>query len=215
MVGIGDAKASTKPAEESTRTPVSPDEHFARGPFALESLFPHAAPLEVEFGTGKGRFLIESGRRHSERHYVGLERSLAYYRIARDRIRRSGLENVLLLRCDAAEFVAQIPDESVEGFHAYFLDPWPKKRQKKRRLIQADFLSSVYRKTRAGGFLRIVTDHPDYAAAIAEAVSLAAGAGAAWRSAGWEEGEIPPATHYELKYRVAGREFFRLHLRKP
>ena len=194
---------------------MTPDERFVRGPFALRSLFAHAAAMEVEFGTGKGRFLIESARRHPERNYLGLERSLAYYRIARDRIRKSGLENVRLLRCDAAEFVDQIPDESVEGCHAYFLDPWPKKRQRKRRLIQASFLSSVFRKVRPGGFLRIVTDHPEYGGAIAEAVALSAGAGAAWRSAAWEEGELPPPTHYELKYRLAGREFFRFHLLRP
>ncbi len=214
MVGIDEKKASTKAAGESTRVPVSPDERFARGPFTPETLFARIAPLEVEFGTGKGRFLIESGRRHPERNYLGLERSLSYYRVARDRIRKSGLDNARVLRCDAREFAAQIPEESVEGFHAYFLDPWPKKRQKKRRLIQAAFLSEVHRRTRLGGFLRIVTDHAGYAAAIAEAVALSAESGAPWRSAPWEEGEIPPPTHYELKYRQAGRELHRFHLRK-
>jgi tRNA (guanine-N7-)-methyltransferase len=215
MVGIEDTKASTKPAEESTRAPISADERFAHAPFDPAALFPSAAPLEIELGTGKGRFLIESGRRHPERNYLGLERSLSYYRIARDRIRRSGLSNIRLLRADASEFVREAPDESVESLHAYFPDPWPKKKQRKRRLIDASLLAAAFRKTRPGGAFRIVTDHADLAAAIGEAIEAAIRAGAGWEKAPWESGEIPPPTHYELKYLQAGREFFRFHLRKP
>ena len=215
MVGIEDPKASTKPPEESTRAPISPDERFAHAPFDPVALFSAASPLEAELGTGKGRFLIESGRLHPERNFLGLERSLSYYRIARDRIRKSGLTNVRVLRADASEFVREAPGESVEGLHVYFPDPWPKKKQRKRRLIDAVLLSTAFRMLRAGGSLRIVTDHADYAAFIRASLDEAIGSGAAWEESPWGRGEVPPPTHYELKYRQAGREFFRFHLQKP
>lgn len=214
MVGIDRSKASTKPTEDATLASISPDERFAHAPFSLDGVFRTDAPVEVEFGTGKARFLIESGRSHPERRYLGLERSLSYYRLARDRIRKAGLANVFVLRADAAEFAAAVPDESVEAFHAYFLDPWPKKKQKKRRLITADFLSAVCRGTKPGGTLRLATDHAEYAAAIAEAIGGALRRGAPWEAVAWDQGEIPPPTHYELKYLQAGREIFRFQLRR-
>src|SRR5205085_133548 len=121
----------------SSRLPASPDEEFAHGDLPLARIFGGAVshfPLEVELGSGKGLFLIESGRRHPERRFLGVERSLAYYRIARDRIARSALPNVRVIRADGTEVVELLPEGSVDGFHAYFLDPWPKKKQRKRRL---------------------------------------------------------------------------------
>jgi len=203
MVGIEDPEASIKPRTDSTRLPLTDDERLAHGPFSLRDFFPGSARLE-----------IESGKRHPERRYLGLERSLAYYRIARDRIARSALSNVRVLRCDAREFVAGIPDDFSDAFHAYFLDPWPKKKQRKRRLLTAEFLALLWSRTRPGGTLRIITDHEDYAANIRQSLAEAARAGAPWREEEWDAGGLPAPTHYELKYRAVGRELWKAHLRK-
>ncbi len=199
---------------ESTRLPATSDEHVLASPVAAETLFAVSRPLEIEFGSGKGRFLIESGKRHADRNYLGLERSLSYYRVARDRVARSGLENVRVLRAQAEEFVAFLADSSVSGFHAYFLDPWPKKKQRKRRLLQAAFLAAAFPKAGSPSTFRIVTDHSDYAASIGEAIEAVRRQGVGWQRAAWESEELPPPTHYELKYRLAGREFHRFLLRK-
>jgi tRNA (guanine-N7-)-methyltransferase len=215
MVGICAAEGSIRAMTESTRLAATPDEHVLASPVSPDALFPVKRPLEIEFGSGKGRFLIESGRRHPDRNYLGLERSLSYYRVARDRVARCGLENVRVLRAQAEEFVAFLADSSVPAFHAYFLDPWPKKKQRKRRLLQARFFSSVFAKAATGATFRVVTDHGDYAGSIQEAIEEARRAGAPWRLAPWESEESPPPTHYELKYRLAGRELHRFLLRKP
>lgn len=194
------------------RMPQAPDERFFRGPWELEKLFPRRAPLEIEFGSGKARFLIESGHRHPESNFLGVERNLSFYRVARGRLRKSRLENVRLLRADAVEFVPMLPPSIVTAFHIYFPDPWPKKRQKKRRLLTAPFLALLADKAAAGGHLRVVTDHPDYALAIAEAVAAALAAGSPWEQRPWDSEELPPATHYEIKYTAAGRTFFRFLL---
>src|SRR5258706_4908547 len=98
MVGIRAAEVSISEMSESTRLPATADEEVLASPIAPDALFPVRQPLEIEFGSGKGRFLIEAGRRHPNRNYLGLERSLSYYRIARDRVARSGLPNVRVLR---------------------------------------------------------------------------------------------------------------------
>jgi len=196
---------------------VTPDEEFVHGELPLSGLFPDGpldAPLEIEFGTGKARFLIESGRLHPARRFLGVERSLAYYRIARDRIGRSRLPNVRVLRADGGEMVERLPPASVSGFHAYFLDPWPKKKQRKRRLLGERFLASAANAAIPGTLFRIITDHEDYGASIAAAIENAISAGAPWRAAEWESAPAPPPTHYELKYRAAGRTFRRFLLVK-
>ena len=201
----------------SPRLPISPDEEFLHGHLSLSEIFdPQAArlPVEVEFGSGKGLFLIESGRRHPDRRYLGMERSLAYYRIARDRIAKSGLVNARVIRADAAEMVELLPAGGIEGFHAYFLDPWPKKKQRKRRLLGARFLASAAGRAGAGALFRIVTDHAEYAGAITDAIAEAIAGGAPWRLGKWEDAPPPPPTHYELKYRAAGRTFHRFLLVK-
>ena len=200
---------------ESTRLPATPDENVVASPVSPDVLFPLDQPLEIEFGSGKGRFLIEAGRRHTDRNYLGLERSLSYYRIARDRVARSGLPNVRVLRAQAEEFVDFLADASVSAFHAYFLDPWPKKKQRKRRLLQPRFFASAFAKGARGSTFRVVTDHGDYAASIDEAIEEARREGAEWERFPWESEEAPPPTHYELKYRLVGREFHRFLLKKP
>jgi tRNA (guanine-N7-)-methyltransferase len=213
MVGIGSKERSIIDLNESTRTPCRPDEFFRKGPWTVEDLFEEPAPLEVEFGTGKARFLLESARAHPERNYLGLERSLAYYRVSRGRVDRSGLANVRIVRADAGEFVESAPDRVAVAYHAYFLDPWPKLRQRKRRLISAPFLRALWPKTAPGGLVRIVTDHADYADAIAAAVTEARDR-APWQRLDWAGAESPPPTNYELKYRAAGRPFHRFLLRR-
>ncbi|MGH9443292.1 MAG: tRNA (guanine(46)-N(7))-methyltransferase TrmB [Thermoanaerobaculia bacterium] len=199
---------------ESTRLPLTPDEDMFSGTDSPPSFFAESRPLEIEFGSGKARFLIESGRRHPERNYLGLERSLSYYRIARDRVSRAGLANVRVVRAQAEDLVGLLAAESVCAFHAYFLDPWPKKKQRKRRLLQASFFASVFPKGAPGSTFRVVTDHAGYADAIEEAIEEVRRAGVGWSRASWESGEAPPPTHYELKYRLVGREFHRFLLKK-
>ena len=66
-------------------------------------------------------------------------------------------------RTDAAIFVAEsIPDESVDCFHIYFPDPWPKKRHHKRRFYSRGNLEHLLRCLKPGGVIRLATDHDSY-----------------------------------------------------
>jgi tRNA (guanine-N7-)-methyltransferase len=95
-----------------------------------------------------------------------------YYRYAVDRIGRWGLTNVRIIRTDAAVFLADfIADDSVECFHIYFPDPWPKKRHHKRRFICPANLEHLIRCLKTGGQLKIATDHEDYFHVIQEVIT--------------------------------------------
>ena len=80
---------------------------------------------------------------------------------------RLKLANVRLVVMDAAELLDLLPDRSLDEIFVYFPDPWPKRRQQKRRLVKPEFLRVASRTLRPGGRLHIATDWPDYATAIA------------------------------------------------
>jgi tRNA (guanine-N7-)-methyltransferase len=207
MVGIRHENDNTREESVSTRLPVRPDEEYVRSLEAPGIFFPVDAPIEIEFGSGKGRFLIESAGLDPARNFLGIERSLSYYRIGRDRLARAGAPNARIIRGDAADLAGSLPRAGIRGFHAYFLDPWPKKRQQKRRLLTASFFALLWRAASPDALLRAVTDHEGYAGDIARALDDA-GPGL-WTAIPWESAPNPPPTHFELKYRAAGRPLYR------
>lgn len=194
------------------RFPVSPDEElWPARTFVPEQFFGRHAPLEIELGTGKARFLIEAARAQVAHDFLGIERSLSYYRFSRRRIARSGLANARVVRADARLFVTgSLAPESVRAFHAYFPDPWPKKRQKKRRLLDGVFLETLARRLEPGGFLRIATDHLAYAHEIASVLQTVP----MLEELEWNAHPTPPPSHYEIKYGAEGRRIRRFLLRK-
>ncbi len=126
-------------------------------------VFGRAGPVHIEIGTGKGTFLLNQARTQPGDNFLGIEWARKYYRYAVDRIGRWGLANVRIIRTDAATFLADfIPDNSVECFHIYFPDPWPKKRHHKRRFICPANLEHLVRCLKTSGQLKIATDHADY-----------------------------------------------------
>ena len=119
--------------------------------------------FHIEIGAGKGTFLLNQARALPDDNFLGIEWARKFYRYAVDRIGRWGLKNVRIIRTDAAAFIAgSVPDESVDIFHIYFPDPWPKKRHHKRRFICSANLEHLIRCLKKSGQIRIATDHDEY-----------------------------------------------------
>lgn len=194
------------------RWPTGPDEEIRdAGPFDASREFGRRAPLEIEIGSGKARFLIEAARRAPGHDFLGVELSLAYFRICRDRLARAGLANAWMVRADGRRFVeTALPAASVRAAHIYFPDPWPKKRQKKRRLLDGLFLEILASKLEPGGHVRIATDHANYGSGIDPLLETVP----ALERLPWDALPPPPPTHYELKYAAEGRPIWRFLLRR-
>ncbi len=180
-------------------------------------IFGRPGPIHIEIGAGKGTFLLNQARAQPNDNFLGIEWARKYYRYAVDRMGRWGLTNVRIIRTDAAAFLANfIPDNSVECFHVYFPDPWPKKRHHKRRFISPANLEHLIRCLRRSGELRIATDHADYFEVIKKLISnedkrleqiqfLA--------TAGAEAGEWV-GTNFERKYLKDQRAIYTIAARK-
>jgi tRNA (guanine-N7-)-methyltransferase len=55
-----------------------------------------------------------------------------------------------------------VPDASVQAYHIYFPDPWPKRRHHRRRLLTRDFVADLHRTLRTAGRVNIATDFEEY-----------------------------------------------------
>ncbi|MEE9371241.1 MAG: hypothetical protein V3W45_07215, partial [Sedimentisphaerales bacterium] len=139
------------------------------------------------------------------------------YRYAVDRIGRWGLTNVRLIRTDAAGFLTVfVPDSSVECFHIYFPDPWPKKRHHKRRFFNFANLEQLLRCLTTGGSLRVATDHAEYFEQIQKLLTDESDRLEKiefFPTAGADTGEWV-GTNFERKYLKENRPIFCLAVRK-
>jgi len=182
-----------------------------------DELFGRAGCVHVEIGSGKGTFLVNEATAHREVDYLGIEWARKYYRHAVDRIGRWGLSNVRIIRAEAVTFLSEsVPDASVDCFHIYFPDPWPKTRHRRRRFVQQSTMGILVRCLKAEGEIRLATDHAEYFAQMQEVASCWRGALeeiAFTRPAGAEEGELT-GTNYERKYLRDERTTHTLALRK-
>jgi tRNA (guanine-N7-)-methyltransferase len=188
-----------------------------RGRLDFVQIFGRSGPVHIEIGSGKATFLVSQAKAQPEVNFLGIEWARKYFRHAIDRVGRWGLTNVRLVRADAATFLRDfVPDESVDCFHIYFPDPWPKKRHHKRRLLQRSNLDILFRCLKPGGTIRIATDHEEYFEQIKEVMSTCSGILEEIefpRPAGAREGELT-GTNYERKYLKDGRHVHTLAVRK-
>lgn len=133
------------------------------GKIDFSHIFGRKCPVHIEIGSGKAAFLLNQAMAQPEVNFLGIEWARKYYRYAVDRIGRWSLKNVRIIRADAAHFITDfVPDTSVECFHIYFPDPWPKKRHHKRRFIVPANLEQLLRCLVPTGAVRIATDHTGY-----------------------------------------------------
>jgi len=189
------------------------------GMLDFETLFGQKGAVEFEIGSGKGTFLVEQAKAYPETNFFGIEWANKYYRYAVDRMARWGLDNVRLMRTDAADLIRNhIPDASIRMFHLYFPDPWPKTRHHKRRFFNDENLLQIHRILETGGILNIATDHENYFEQMTEAAAKAVGQHLFeevpfTRPVGAQDGELV-GTNYERKYMKEGRRTFTLALRK-
>jgi len=168
----------------------------------FEDIFGRTAAVHIEIGSGKGTFLLNQAKALPQTDFIGIEWARKYCRHAIDRLGRWGIKNVRLIRTDAADFLRYITDGSVDCFHIYFPDPWPKKKHHKRRFLNSENFDQLLRCLKPAGIIKFATDHADYFEQVKKVVAEKSERVEVIEftpAAGTEEGEIT-GTNYERKY---------------
>ncbi len=142
---------------------------YRAAPLDLAAAFGRVAPTVLEIGFGMGETTATIAGAHPEIDYLGLEVHTPGVGSLLKQIAEADLANVRVIQHDAVEVVRDmIEPDSLAGIHIFFPDPWPKKRQQKRRLIQAPFVALLASRLAPGGYIHCATDWEEYALQMLE-----------------------------------------------
>jgi tRNA (guanine-N7-)-methyltransferase len=179
-------------------------------PLLLGEIFRNDRPLEIDLGSGSGKFLVEAGQRFPERNFLGIERLLGRVRKTRRKACQLSLGNVRVLRIEIDYAVKYLlPSGSVSRFHLSFPDPWPKRRHHSRRLVDQEFFGALEVALESAGELWIKTDHADYFRWIEKMVAVVS---SSFHEVSWEYEY--PNTDFDETFAVESVPIYRLRLRK-
>lgn len=177
-----------------------------------QSLFKKEQPLYVEFGAGKGSFIIGKAEQNQNANFLAFERNakVVYKSIAK--LDDLTFDNFYIVCADVTDVRAIFPDQGVDRIYLNFSDPWPKDRHAKRRLTHDGFIKKYEQILKPGGEVHFKTDNDDLFAFSVEA----------FKRMGWEllvvtedlhnsdflEGNI--MTEYEEKFSSQGKNINKL-----
>lgn len=123
------------------------------------SLMPNCTALWVEVGCGKGKFTAETAAANPDVLLIAVERCREAMVIAMEKARAMGLTNVYYIDMDVARLEEVFAPAEIDRLFINFPDPWPRKKNAKRRLTYRTFLESYCRCIRPGGEFHFKTDN--------------------------------------------------------
>ncbi|BDV41645.1 tRNA (guanine-N(7)-)-methyltransferase [Geotalea uraniireducens] len=154
---------------------------FLRGeelpdPADWPAIFGNDHPLALEIGCGIGDFIARTAAEQPATNFIAIDfYNKGCYKTAR-RLEKHGLTNVRVLREEARQFIAtRIPRESLNAVYINCPDPWPKKRHRKRRLVNRQFVEFLRDYLVPGGDFYFATDFVDYGLDVADLMPTIAG----------------------------------------
>lgn len=140
-----------------------------QGVISPRELFPSMNPKEVvfEIGSGMGEATSQIAANNPETAYVAVEVHKPGLGALIIRAESLGVRNLKIINDDIFEVLTKhIADHTIDAFHIFFPDPWPKRKQHKRRLLQPNFIAILAAKIKHGGRINIATDWYPYAQEI-------------------------------------------------
>ncbi len=170
-----------------------PEERLAAGERPLEIF--GGRPLALEIGCGLGDFAVEMAARHPETTFLAIDiYNKGCLRTCR-KAEAAGLDNIRVMRMEARYLLERyLPRESLSAVYVNCPDPWPKKRHRRRRLVNASFLEGLLGHMRPEAHFFFASDFHDYALEVADAVEAVPG---------WQSCLTPPCTDHLPGYPVS------------
>ena len=171
------------------------------------SLFEPGRELWLEIGFGGGEHLLARAAENPDVGFIGCEPFVNGVAKLLAGVEAAGLENIRVRMDDATALIESAPDAAFSRIYLLYPDPWPKRRQQKRRFVSEANIAALARALKPGGELRFATDIDDYAGWTLR--RLLASPLFVWQAETADDWRTPwegwAPTRYEAKARAAGR----------
>ncbi|MDY4545117.1 MAG: tRNA (guanosine(46)-N7)-methyltransferase TrmB [Bacilli bacterium] len=129
--------------------------------FLTEDLFNNDNDICLEIGMGKGNFLLGMCLNHPDINYIGVEKYSSVICSAIKKINEYELDNLKILNIDIMD-IPQYLYGKIKTIYLNFSDPWPKKRNTKRRLTSENFLKLYDNLFKDEKHIILKTDNNDF-----------------------------------------------------
>ena len=125
-----------------------------------DQVFEKKAPLRIEIGMGKGRFMMDMAATYLDINFVGVEvYESVLLRAVQKLEKEEEIKNLYFLREDAKNLPDIFEEGEVDRIYLNFSDPWPKDRHAKRRLTHRGFLAIYDKILKKDGVIEFKTDN--------------------------------------------------------
>ena len=113
----------------------------------------------MEVGCGKGKFTAETAQANPEVLLIAVERCREAMVVAMEKAQAMGLGNVFFIDMDVANMEDIFAPGEIDRLFINFPDPWPRKKNAKRRLTYRTFLEKYCHVVRENGEIHFKTDN--------------------------------------------------------
>ena len=128
--------------------------------YDLKNGFNNNKPIMLEIGMGKGDFILNMALNHPENNYIGIEKYSSVASVAIKKITPYKLNNLKILVTDAKN-LEEYFSNNIDTIYLNFSDPWPKKRNYKRRLTHENYLHIYDKLFKSNAHIIMKTDNID------------------------------------------------------
>ncbi len=118
--------------------------------------------LILEIGIGMGENLIYLSKKNIKKNIIGVDPFKNGMVNVSDYCINNNIQNIYLYPYVFQKFINKFNKLRFDIIYVLFPDPWPKKRHKKRRIINEEFLKTIFAILKKKGKVFFSTDNLDY-----------------------------------------------------
>lgn len=154
-----------RPKKNRDKRLQAADEYFAiveNGKFDYEKTFVDIhkrGKLFLELGCGKGEFAVRLSKRCADTNILAVEKVTDVILMAMEKAKREECANLRFLNSDIEKILEILPENIADAIYINFCDPWPRKKNAKRRLTSPLFLEKYKKLLKDGARIYFKTDN--------------------------------------------------------
>lgn len=124
--------------------------------------------MELEIGSGNGKFIVELANNNKDKYFLGIEYSYKAVKKTVSKAYKRNIKNLAIIFGEANSIIEKYLNNKYQFDNIYlnFPDPWPKKKHSHRRIFNKEFLNKIYSILKDDGIFYSATDDDNYALEI-------------------------------------------------